>query len=94
VSETDTHLVPFSPLGKGFLTGKINEDTKVDDTDFRNTVPRFNPENCKPNQALVDLLGKIRGTEEGDTCSARTCLAACKEAVGRSHSGHDKAASP
>jgi aryl-alcohol dehydrogenase-like predicted oxidoreductase len=52
-------FVPFSPLGKGFLTGKINEDTKVDNTDFRNTVPRFSPENRKTNQALVDLLGKF-----------------------------------
>jgi aryl-alcohol dehydrogenase-like predicted oxidoreductase len=52
-------FVPFSPLGKGFLTGKINEDTKFDNTDFHNTVPRFNPENRKTNQALVDLLSKF-----------------------------------
>src|SRR5207247_7699962 len=48
-----------SPLGKGFLTGKINEETKFDKTDFRNIVPRFTPENRRANQALVDLLIKI-----------------------------------
>jgi aryl-alcohol dehydrogenase-like predicted oxidoreductase len=52
-------FVPFSPLGKGFLTGKINEETKFDKTDFRNIVPRFTPENRRANQALVDLLSKI-----------------------------------
>jgi aryl-alcohol dehydrogenase-like predicted oxidoreductase len=50
-------LVPFSPLGKGFLTGKISEETQFDKSDFRNIVPRFTPENRKANQALVDLLG-------------------------------------
>jgi aryl-alcohol dehydrogenase-like predicted oxidoreductase len=59
LEELGIGFVPFSPLGKGFLTGKINEDTKVDTTDFRNTVPRFNPENRKTNQALVDLLSKF-----------------------------------
>jgi len=49
-------FVPFSPLGKGFLTGKIVADTKFDSTDFRNSVPRFDPENRRTNQALVDLL--------------------------------------
>lgn len=52
-------FVPFSPLGKGFLTGKIDENTKFDSTDFRNTVPRFSPEARKANQALVDLIGKF-----------------------------------
>jgi aryl-alcohol dehydrogenase-like predicted oxidoreductase len=59
LEELGIGFVPFSPLGKGFLAGKINEDTKFDDTDFRNTVPRFNPENRKANQALVDLLSKF-----------------------------------
>ncbi|MEP6551030.1 MAG: aldo/keto reductase [Gemmatimonadales bacterium] len=49
-------LVSFSPLGKGFLTGKINEKTSFDSTDFRNTIPRFTPENRKANLALVDLV--------------------------------------
>lgn len=52
-------FVPFSPLGKGFLTGAINENTKFDSTDFRNIVPRFTEENRKANQRLVELLGEI-----------------------------------
>jgi len=52
-------FVPFSPLGKGFLTGKITEDTQFDETDFRAIVPRFTAENRKANQALVDLIGKF-----------------------------------
>ncbi len=52
-------FVPFSPLGKGFLTGAIDETTTFDSTDFRNVVPRFSPEARKANQALVDLLGQI-----------------------------------
>src|ERR1700740_2167746 len=57
LEELGIGFVPFSPLGKGFLTGKISEDTKFDKNDFRNIVPRFSPENRKANQALVDLLG-------------------------------------
>jgi aryl-alcohol dehydrogenase-like predicted oxidoreductase len=52
-------FVPFSPLGKGFLTGKIDETTTFDSTDFRNTIPRFAPENRKANQAVVDILAEI-----------------------------------
>jgi aryl-alcohol dehydrogenase-like predicted oxidoreductase len=52
-------FVPFSPLGKGFLTGKIDEKTTFDSSDFRNTVPRFTPENRKANQAIVDVLARI-----------------------------------
>jgi aryl-alcohol dehydrogenase-like predicted oxidoreductase len=52
-------FVPFSPLGKGFLTGAIDETTTFDSTDFRNIVPRFTPQARKANQALVDLLGRI-----------------------------------
>src|SRR6202140_198092 len=59
LEELGIGFVPFSPLGKGFLTGKISEDTQFDKTDFRNIVPRFTPENRKTNQALVDLLGTI-----------------------------------
>ena len=57
LEELGIGFVPFSPLGKGFLTGKIDETTTFDSTDFRNTVPRFSPEARKANQALVDLLG-------------------------------------
>jgi aryl-alcohol dehydrogenase-like predicted oxidoreductase len=59
LAELGIGFVPFSPLGKGFLTGKIDESTTFDSTDFRNTVPRFSPENRKANQAVVDLLGRI-----------------------------------
>jgi aryl-alcohol dehydrogenase-like predicted oxidoreductase len=59
LEELGIGFVPFSPLGKGFLTGAINESTKFDSTDFRNIVPRFNEENRKANQALVNVLGEI-----------------------------------
>ncbi|MGB2643532.1 MAG: aldo/keto reductase [Candidatus Acidiferrum sp.] len=59
LEELGIGFVPYSPLGKGFLTGKIDENTKLDSTDFRNTVPRFSPENRKANQALVELLQTI-----------------------------------
>jgi aryl-alcohol dehydrogenase-like predicted oxidoreductase len=59
LEELGIGFVPFSPLGKGFLTGKINENTTFDSSDFRNIVPRFTPEARKANQALVDLLREI-----------------------------------
>jgi aryl-alcohol dehydrogenase-like predicted oxidoreductase len=59
LEELGIGFVPYSPLGKGFLTGKISEDTKFDKGDFRNIVPRFTLENRKANQALVDLLGRF-----------------------------------
>jgi len=59
LEELGIGFVPFSPLGKGFLTGKINENTKFDSTDFRNIVPRFTPEARKANQVLIDLLGRV-----------------------------------
>ena len=59
LEELGIGFVPFSPLGKGFLTGKIDENTTFDSSDFRNIVPRFTPEARKANQALVDLLGKV-----------------------------------
>ena len=59
LEELGIGFVPFSPLGRGFLTGKINESTKFDSSDFRNMLPRFTPEARKANLAVVDLLGKI-----------------------------------
>ncbi len=59
VEELGIGFVPYSPLGKGFLTGKIDESTKLDGTDFRNILPRFTPEARRANRALVDLLGSI-----------------------------------
>jgi aryl-alcohol dehydrogenase-like predicted oxidoreductase len=59
VEELGIGFVPYSPLGKGFLTGKIDENTKLDSTDFRNILPRFTPEAMRANRALVDLLRSI-----------------------------------
>jgi len=59
LEELGIGFVPYSPLGKGFLTGKVDENTKFDPTDIRSVIPRFTPEARKANQALVDLLGKI-----------------------------------
>jgi aryl-alcohol dehydrogenase-like predicted oxidoreductase len=59
LEELGIGFVPFSPLGKGFLTGKISQDTQFEKTDFRNVVPRFTPENRKANQAMVDLIGRF-----------------------------------
>ena len=59
LEELGIGLVPYSPLGKGFLTGKIGEDAKFDSSDFRSTLPRFTPDALKANQALIDLLGGI-----------------------------------
>jgi len=73
LEELGIGFVPFSPLGKGFLTGKIDENTTFDKTDFRNTVPRFSEENRKANQALVDLLGKI--AKEKNATNAQIALA-------------------
>src|SRR4051812_45667510 len=66
LEELGIGFVPFSPLGKGFLTGKIDESTTFGSSDFRNSVPRFTAENRRANQALVDLLGEI-GKRKGAT---------------------------
>src|SRR5260221_3209683 len=66
LEELGIGFVPYSPLGKGFLTGKMNENTKFDSSDFRNRIPRFTSEARKANQALVDLLGKIAKTKKGE----------------------------
>ena len=73
LEELGIGFVPFSPLGKGFLTGKIDENTTFDKKDFRNTVPRFSEENRRANQALVDLLSKI--AKEKKATSAQIALA-------------------
>jgi aryl-alcohol dehydrogenase-like predicted oxidoreductase len=66
-------FVPYSPLGKGFLTGKIDENTPLDSSDFRSTIPRFSPEARKANRALVDLLSEIAGRK--DATPAQLALA-------------------
>jgi len=65
LEELGIGFVPFSPLGKGFLTGKIDENTKFDSSDFRNVVPRFSQEARKANQSMVDLLIKIAAEKKG-----------------------------
>src|SRR5467141_2502487 len=64
LEELGIGLVPFSPLGRGFLTGRMNENTTFDSSDLRGTLPRFTPEARKVNQALVDLLGEIAKRKE------------------------------
>jgi aryl-alcohol dehydrogenase-like predicted oxidoreductase len=73
LEELGIGFVPFSPLGKGYLTGKIDETTSFDAADFRNTVPRFSPENRKANQAIVELLGRI--AERKNVTPAQVALA-------------------
>lgn len=73
LEELGIGFVPFSPLGKGFLTGKIDEHTTFDKNDFRNSVPRFSEENRKANQALVDLLSRI--AKEKNATNAQIALA-------------------
>ena len=73
LEELGIGFVPFSPLGKGFLTGAINQDTKFDSTDFRNTVPRFSSEAREANQTLVDVLGRI--ADEKKVTRAQIALA-------------------
>jgi aryl-alcohol dehydrogenase-like predicted oxidoreductase len=73
LEELGIGFVPFSPLGKGFLTGKIDENTKFDSTDFRSIVPRFSPDALKANQALVDVIGKF--AEQKKATPAQIALA-------------------
>lgn len=73
LEELGIGFVPYSPLGKGFLTGKVDEKTTYDSTDFRNLLPRFTPEARKANQALVDLLGKMAARKKAT--SAQIALA-------------------
>jgi aryl-alcohol dehydrogenase-like predicted oxidoreductase len=73
LEELGIGFVPYSPLGRGFLTGKMDENTTFDSTDFRNTLPRFTPQARKANQALVDLLGEI--AKRKNATSAQIALA-------------------
>jgi aryl-alcohol dehydrogenase-like predicted oxidoreductase len=64
LEELGIGFVPYSPLGRGFLTGKMDPDTTFDSSDFRHRLPRFTPEALKANQSLVDLLGRIAGRKK------------------------------
>ena len=91
LEEIGIGFVPFSPLGKGFLTGKIDENTQFHSADFRNIVPRFTPEERK-----TIMLGRFvddRETEESDAGTDRPRVAAGAETVDRSDSRHDETAS-
>ncbi len=67
LEELGIGFVPFSPLGRGFLTGKMNENTTFGSTDFRNTLPRFTPEALKANQSLIDLLQQVAKQKNATT---------------------------
>src|SRR3984893_944449 len=86
-------FVSFSPLGAGFLTGKIDTNTTFDPADFRNISPRFTTEARAANQAVVDLQ-KNRGSERRHAGADRACMAALTETVGCSDSGYDEAPAP
>lgn len=73
LEELGIGLVPYSPLGRGFLTGKMDASTTFDSNDFRTSLPRFTPDALKANQALVDLLGRIAAKK--DTTPAQVALA-------------------
>ena len=92
LEELGIGFVPFSPLGKGFLTGAINENTSFDKSDFRNIVPRFSEENRKANQGLVDAAGADRSEQKRDAGADRARLAAGAKALDRSDPRHDQAA--
>ena len=90
LEELGIGFVPFSPLGKGFLTGKIDENTTFDSTDFRNTVPRFAPEARKANRALVDLLETIAQRKKATSAQIALAWGSCSEAVDRADSRDDE----
>ena len=90
LEELGIGFVPFSPLGKGFLTGKIDEHTTFDSSDFRNVVPRFTPENRKANLAFVDWLTTFAARKDGDTRPDCAGVAVDPEAVDRTFPGTTK----
>ena len=94
LEELGIGFVPFSPLGKGFLTGKIDESTTFDSTDFRNTVPRFSPENRKANQAVVDVVGAIATRKHVTPAQIALAWVLAQKPWIVPIPGHDEAASP
>jgi aryl-alcohol dehydrogenase-like predicted oxidoreductase len=93
LEELGIGFVPYSPLGKGFLTGAMNEITRLESNDFRSTLPRFTPEAMKTNQAVVDLLGRI--AQRKDATPAQVALAwLLAQALDRPDPGHDQAEPP
>ena len=94
LEELGIGFVPFSPLGKGFLTGKIDENTTFDSSDFRNIAPSLHAGGPEGESGPGRSARQDRGTEEGDACSDRARLAAGPEAVDRSDPGHHEAGAP
>jgi len=94
VEELGIGLVAYSPLGKGFLTGKIDENTTFGASDFRSGLPRFTPEARKNNLALVDLLARIGAKKNATVSQIAIAWAAGTEALDRPHSGHHKVGAP
>ncbi len=93
LEELGIGFVPFSPLGKGFLTGKMNENTKFEQGDFRNILPRFTQDALKANQQLIDLLGKVANEKKCYRCADCACLGARAETVDRANTRNNKTAS-
>lgn len=93
LEELGIGFVPFSPLGKGFLTGKIATDTKFDSTDFRSVVPRFKSDNLEANQGLRQSPRKGCKREKCNTRTDRSRLAPCSEVVDCADSGYDQVGS-
>jgi aryl-alcohol dehydrogenase-like predicted oxidoreductase len=94
LEELGIGFVPFSPLGRGFLTGAIDQNTRFDSSDFRNVVPRFTPEARKANQALVDLIGQIAAQKQVTPAQIAPGLASGTEALDRADPRHHQAAPP
>ena len=94
LEELGIGFVPFSPLGRGFLTGAIDQNTKFDASDFRNFVPRFSPEARKANQRLVYVLGGIAAAKGMTKAQVALVLVTGAETVGRTDSRNDQAAPP
>ena len=91
LEELGIGFVPFSPLGKGFLTGAINDKTSFDSSDFRNVVPRFSEENRKANMSLVEVLGDIAKQKKMTPAQIALAWLLGAEAVDRADPGHDEA---
>ena len=93
LEELGIGFVPFSPLGRGLLTGKLDEHTTFDSSDFRNNLPRFTAENRKANLAFVEVMAGIARTQDGDTCPDCARVAPGTKALDRADPRHHETAS-